>query len=428
MNQPSAPSLSPIRAVLDSGAAVVIKSSFATPAVTINAWCRAGVMHEPADVPGLAHFLAQTIDRGTERRAADVLADALDARGVSLSASINRHVLTLSCTCLAEDFDEVLDIVVDVLRRPTFPDDEVARRRAEIVTALGQDADNPAAQAVEGVLELLYGSRHPYGRRPKGSVESIERISRDALVAFHREHVTPDGLSLVIVGDVDSSRAADEAARLLDNWQAAAPALGNLPSAPASSGRRQVVRPMMNKSQADIACGFTTVPRSDPRFYAFDVMNTILGQYGLGGRLGDNIRERQGMAYYVFSTFDPALVEAPLFVRAGVEGANVERTIAAIDEEITALARDGVTEVELTDTRQFLVGSLPRLLETNAGIATFLQTSQFFGLGLDHDRRLPALLQAVTREHVHEAARHLSPDRAAIVVAGPYREGGGSGT
>lgn len=416
--------LSPTRHVLANGAVVLVKQSMAVPAVTINASCHAGIVHEPAESPGLAHFLAQTIDRGTERRTPDDLADALDGRGVALATSVNRHALTLSCSCLTEDFDAILDIVVDVLRRPSFVEDEVTRKRAEIATALGQDADNPAVQAVEGLFELLYGAGHPYGRRSKGSVDDIERISRDRLVAFRRERIAPSALSLAIIGDVDPARAIDAAVRRLEDWQVSRPQAPPLPPAAPAPGRRRVVRPMMNKSQADLAYGFTTVTRSDPAYYAFWVMNTILGQYGLGGRLGDNIRERQGMAYYVFSSFDAALVAAPLFVRAGVDAGNVDRTIAAIDEEIMLLARDGVTDAELADTKQYLKGSMPRHLETNAGIATFLQSAEFFGLGIDHDARLPSLIDAVTRDDVHEAAQVLSPDRAAVVVAGPYREGG----
>ena len=135
---------------------------------------------------------------------------------------------------------------------------------------------------------------------------------------------------------------------------------------------------MADKAQADIAYGFNTVVASDPAYYALSVMNNILGQYALGGRLGDNIRERQGMAYYVFSAFEPNLGEGPLVIRAGVNPANVDRTIAAIDEEVRRMAADGVTAEELAASKKYLVGSMPRMLETNAG-----------------DRDVPAVVRAV---------------------------------
>jgi zinc protease len=178
---------------------------------------------------------------------------------------------------------------------------------------------------------------------------------------------------------------------------------------------------MMNKAQADIAYGFSTILRADPRYYAYWLMNNVLGQYSLGGRLGDSIREKQGMAYYAFSSLDANVVRGPLLIRAGVNPSNVERAVASIDGELVKMAAEGPTDREIQESMQYLIGSLPRNLETNAGIATFLQTAEFFGLGLDYDVRLPGLLQAVTRDEVHAAARDtLDPGRAAVAVAGPY--------
>jgi zinc protease len=150
-------------------------------------------------------------------------------------------------------------------------------------------------------------------------------------------------------------------------------------------------------------------------------MNNILGQYALGGRLGDSIRERQGMAYYCFSSLDANKVPGPLTIRAGVDPANVDRAVASIDAEIDRMAADGPTEKELRESKQFLIGSMPRTLETNAGIAIFLQTVEYFGLGLDYDLRLPEIVDGVTLEAVHEAARNvLASSRACVVIAGPY--------
>jgi zinc protease len=194
-----------------------------------------------------------------------------------------------------------------------------------------------------------------------------------------------------------------------------------LPEPAPRNGRIVRVLPMMNKSQADITYGFAAVRRNDPAYYAHWLMNNILGQYSLGGRLGDSIRERQGMAYYVFSSMDANVIRGPLTIRAGVSADNVERAIASIDQEMSSLATSGPTERELRESKQYLIGSMPRNLETNLGIATFLQTVEFFGLGLDYDLRVPALLEAVTAEDVHDAARGvLDPSRAVVVVAGPY--------
>jgi zinc protease len=177
---------------------------------------------------------------------------------------------------------------------------------------------------------------------------------------------------------------------------------------------------MAGKPQSDIAYGFATISRFDPRFYAYWMMNNILGQFGLGGRLADNIRERQGMAYYAFSSFDPAFGEAPLVVRAGVDPRNVRRALDAIDMEVRHLGEAGPTGTEVEETRGYLIGSIPRQLETNDSIASFLQQCEQFGLGLDFDRRLPDLLRRVTIDEVRSAAAEvLSPEHAAVAVAGP---------
>lgn len=416
--------LAPTREVLPNGAVVIVKDARTTPAVTINATVQAGSVFEPPDRAGLAYFLSRVLDRGTAQRSADEIAEELDSRGVSLNVTVTRHAMTLVCNCLAEDFDPILALIADLVCGATCPEEEVRGRRGEIVTAIRQDEDNPSVRAMDGVMELLYGGGHAYARRPKGTLESVERIGRDELRRFHAARVAPRALSLAIVGDVRTSAAIAAAGLAFGDWAHEAAPADPLPDAPPASGRRRRVLPMMNKAQADIAYGFTTITRLDPAYYAFWVMNNVLGQYGLGGRLGDSIREKQGMAYYVFSSFDANVVPGPLVVRAGVSPANVDRTIASIDAEVARLAADGITEQELADTKRYLIGSLPRMLETNAGIASFLQTAQQFDLGLDYDLRLPDLLKAVTRDEVHAAARSaLDPGRAAIVVAGPYEEG-----
>ncbi len=395
-----------------------------TPAVTINASIQAGGVYEPPSHPGLAFFTGRLLDRGTLKRSATLIAEEMDDRGVSLRVSTARHTTTVSCTCLAEDFDEVLAIVLDTVQHPIFPEVEIAKRRAETVNSLRQDEDNPAVRATDALFELLYGADHPYGRKSKGTIASIEGIGRDHLRAFHASRFTPSRLSLAIVGDVDAGRAVDRAAIELDGWRGAVEAdEAVLPPVPPRKGRTVRRIEIAGKAQADVAYGFTAIKRLDPRYYAYWVMNNVLGQFGLGGRLADNIRERQGMAYYAYSALDPSIGEGPLFVRAGVDPGNVERTIEAIDHEVLMLGRDGPTPEELAQSKQYLIGSIPRMLETNAGIASFLQSEEQFGLGLDYDRRLPMHLAAVTLDEVAAAAAELlDPERAAIAVAGPPDE------
>jgi zinc protease len=417
------PGLSPLRTPLDNGAVVIVKETRKTPAVALQVAVRAGSIGDPADAPGATYLLSRVIDRGTTTRSADDIAQDLDSRGISLNITVNRHQLAALCTCLASDFEDVLALIGDLLMAPTFPEAELATRKGEVITAIRQDEDNPAVRAVEALMAALYGPTHPYGRPQKGTTAAVESISRERLSRLHASRFAPSELTAVIVGDVDAARAVAVAQRVFEPWQTPPPTPVAVPSPSPATARRRIVLPMMNKAQADIAYGFTSIGRNDPSYYAFWLMNNALGQYALGGRLGDNIRERQGMAYYVSSILDANVVPGPLMIRAGVSPANVDRAVAAIDHELSSVRENGLTLKELNESRQYLIGAMPRALETNAGIANFLQTAEFFGLGLDYDRRLPGLLHAVTLDLANAAAqRVLDPDRATITIAGPYQE------
>ena len=418
---PQRSGLAPTRTVLPNGSRVIVKQARTAPAVTIHASVRAGAVFDPQDGVGLAHFVSRTIDRGTERRSADDIAEELDGRGVTLTVSPTRHSINAVCTCLAEDFEAVLSLLGEILMQPAFSPAEVEMRRGEIVTLIRQDEDNPAAVAGDALMRLLYAEPHPYGRRIRGVIDAVEQLTPDRLRQFHARHFQPAALSLVVVGDVEPRLASDAAARVFSGWRNSGGDADSLPPVVAAAARQVRVIPMMNKAQADIAYGFTSIARNDPTYYAYWLMNNILGQYSLGGRLGDSIREKQGMAYYVFSSLDASLIPGPLSVRAGVNPANVERTVASIDGELARLGADGPTEQEVRESKQYLIGSLPRQLETNAGIAAFLQSVEFFGLGLDYDERVAGLLEAATAADVHRAARStLDPARATVAVAGPY--------
>jgi zinc protease len=413
--------LNPVRQVLDNGAVVIAEENHTTPAVTLLAVIRAGGCDDPEGKDGTAALLARVLDRGTLSRSANVIADDLDGRGASLSVSAGRHQIGVAAACLVEDFGPVLAIAADVLRSPALPEPDIATRRAEILTSIRQEDDDPASVATNRFMEQLYG-RHPYARRVRGTAETVAAIERTDLRAFHERWFRPAALTVVVVGSLPAATLVNHVATAFGDWAGDGPRrVLEVADADPPAGRTLDRIGMPDKAQADVAYGFVGVRRLDPRYMAASVMNNALGQYALGGRLGDSIRERQGMAYYCFSSLDANVVRGPLTIRAGVNPANVDRAIASIDEEIARMAADGPTDKEVGESKQYLIGSMPRMLETNQGIANFLQTAEFFKLGLDYDLRLPGLLQAVNRDAVHEAARRvLDPSRAAVVIAGPY--------
>jgi zinc protease len=416
------------RRTLESGTAIVARRNTMTPAVTFMLAFDAGSAFDPPGLPGLAALTARMIDRGTGEMRAEDLAEAIEGRGASVDVTSNRQCLAFTATCLVDDFDPMLALVARMARLPAFPVDQLELRRHETLTRIAQDAENTSALANARFFERLYGAAHPYAHPPRGTADSIARVSRADLEGFHRARVRPSRLAVAVVGDLDAEQACDRVESALGAWHPVGDGepepLANRAREPLPAPAPPAVRDLSmitvpGKSQTDIAYGFLGPGRLDPGFYAFWVMNTILGQYGMGGRLGENIRERQGMAYYAYSSYDAHRVPGPLLVRAGVDPGNVERAVAAIDLEVARIASDGVTGEERANAVRYLSGSIPRMLETNAGVAQFLITVEQFGLGDDFDRRLPALLAAVTRDDASAAAAALDPGRAVIAIAGP---------
>ena len=384
----------------------------------------AGSGHDPAERLGLAHFVSKVIDRGTEGRTADQIAEALDGRGVTLNSSVGRHLLTLGCTCLAEDFDAVLALVADVVRHPTFPAADVETRRGEIVTAIRQDEDSPATVAVEGLMGLLYPDGHPYGRRTKGSVASVESITRADLVAYHRAQFFPAGLMVVIVGDVAavSGRSRPRSARFGDWRVPASPplALPPLSSSGASAAARDpddeqgAGRRRIRLHDDHAARSATITPFADEQ-RARPVRDRRPARRQHPRAAGDGLLRVQQLRRATSA-------KGRSSIRAGVSPANVDRAIASIDEEVRAIVRDGVTAngagrvaavpdrldaADARDQRRHRAFPADRPSSSASGSTTTCA--------------LPALLDARdARRGARGRAAGARPGRASIVIAGPY--------
>lgn len=412
--------VAPARERLDTGMVVIVQRTDITPAATIHLALPAGGAAEPETLPGIASLTARLLDRGTTSRSAQRIDEELDERGVALRCSASRHSLSMTATCLAEDVPGVLDLLADVAIRPAFPAVQVERRRKEAITRLRQDQDNPFFRSIDALAAALYGWSHPYGRPFKGTVASVERISRDDLVAFHARTFQPQAATLAIVGDVEPGAAIGWAEAVFSDWRRGEPGAFVVPPPPPAGARRVLREEVPGKSQADIAYGFTAISRLDPRYHAYWLMNNILGEFGLGGRLAANIRERQGMAYYAFSSLESSIGVGPLAIRVGVDPADVPRALDAIDNEVLLLAALGPTPDEVDESRHYLINSIPRMFETNQSTAAFFQMVERFGLGLDYAARLPGLLGLVHTEGVAAAAAEvLRPQAATAVIAGP---------
>jgi zinc protease len=406
------------RTVLPNGLVCLAKSMPASGAAAVYGYVKAGAMFD-GDRPGLARFVGSTLLRGTQRRTGPQIAEELDAIGASLSVSPGIEVTAVAGQSLADDLQVLLGTAAEVLAEPAFPASDVEKVRGELLTTIRVNGLDTRHVAERAFRRLAYPADHPHGRSPDGEEAVVASLEPEALKAFHAEHYRPGAAIIAVVGDVDPARATDLVAAAFDAWtpgEAWRPP--SFPEPSAVGGRRARVA-VPGKSQCDLVLGIPGIRRADPSYYAVMMANLFLGQLGMMGRIGQNVRERQGMAYYAFSDLRAGLLPGPWWVRAGVNPANVERALAAIVHEIRELQAFGPSPDELSDARTHLVGSLAVRLETTGGVAQVLADMELFGLGLDYLERYPAIICGVDRDAIVEAIRRFPADAYTLAVAGP---------
>ncbi len=373
---------------------------------------------------GLPAFVGRMLNRGTAERAFDAFNEAVDRLGAMIAVDADRDDVAVSLHCLREDLDAVFGLAAEIITRPSFPEEEMERVRQQTLTGIREQESDTRATAGRALRELLYPEGHPYRLRVTGEVETVSAFTRDDLVSYHARFFGPAVTTVALVGavaDLDETRALVE--RHLGGWHNDVPTSATAPPAvsPEQSARRSL--PVPGKSQTDLAVAYPTIPRGHADYYALNVANVILGQLGLMGRLGADVRDQQGLAYYVYSRLNAGLSGSTWQASAGVDPANVERALGAIAEQVSRLCAEPVTDDELADAKSFLTGSLPIGLESPGGVVQLLLSIERYGLGLDYLDRYPAIITALTADDLLAAARrHLDPTRFLVGTAGPEME------
>jgi zinc protease len=404
---------------LPNGIVVLVYENDSSPSVAISGYLWAGALDEPAELAGLASFTAECLSHGAGRRTMAELYDEVESIGASFGVEGERHLTGFGAKCLAEDTRFMLGILSDVLRRPTFSAAEIERVRGEFLTSLEIRAHDTRAMADLTFRELAYGE-HPYGRSVDGTIATIQRIRRRDLQRFHREHFGPQGLTLSFAGALRAADALLWAGEAFGDWQAARGKRPPLPPAPPVDGIRSRHAPIPGKAQTDIVLGVPGPPRAEPDFLAARLANSVLGVFGMMGRLGNSVRDEQGLAYYSYSRVDGGLGPGPWAVIAGVDPANVERAVASIRAEIARLVEEPIPAEELDENKAYMTGSLPLALETNDSLARVITDIELYGLGRDYLERFAGLIGALTPEDLQAAARrYLDPERYVLATAGP---------
>ena len=408
------------REELPNGITVLARSNFNSPSVVINGYIAVGSLFDPDEKMGLASFGAAALMRGTQRYDFQSLYDALESVGASMGFNGGTHTTGFSGKSLVEDLDLLLAILADSLCRPTFPQEQVERLRSQILTGLAIRAQDTGEMASLAFDKTVYAN-HPYSRPEDGYPETVQAISQADLVDFQRRHYGPRGMAISVVGAVDPQRAVEKIAQAMGEWenprQPDPPVLPTLSRLDQTKIERVTIK---GKSQADIIMGTAGPERSSPDYLPASLGNSILGQFGMMGRIGEVVRQQAGLAYYAYSSLGGGLGPGPWSVQAGVDPANVASAIDLISLEIARLVSQPVSFEELADSQANFIGRLPLTLESNSGVAGAILSLERYNLGLDYYRRFPELVQAVSVEGVLDTVRrYLDPERLGVAVAGP---------
>lgn len=408
------------RSVLPNGITLLVRSNFNSPSVTFTGYISTGSLFDSDEKLGLADFATSSLLRGTQTRSFEQIYDALESVGAHLGFAAGTHSSGFSGRALVEDLPLLFDLLADGLRNPLYPADEIERLRAQILTGLALRAQDTGDMASMIFDKMIFGA-HPYARPDDGYPETVRNIHREDLADYHERCFGPRGMTIAVVGAAEAQAVSDQLSRVLGDWQnQRQPEVPALPQvAPLTESVRQHV-PLQGKSQTDLMVGTLGPLRRDPEFTAALLGNSILGQFGMMGRIGNVVREQSGLAYYASSSLSAGIGPGTWEVGAGVNPLNVEKALELIVEQIRIFVEQGVKPEELQDSQDNFVGRLPLSLESNSGVANALINIERHGLGLDYYRHYEEMVRAVTPEMVQAAARkYLNPAALAIATSGP---------
>ncbi len=406
---------------LENGITVLAYENYAAQSVVIAGQLAAGSLYQTPDKAGLASITAGALMRGTQNRDFDAIHTALEDIGADVDIGAGIHSTGFSGKSLAEDLPMLIDILADALRYPAFPAAQVERLRGEILTGLQYRQHDTRYRANRAFRENLYPAFHPYHYSTRGSIETVQTLGLDDIRAFHARHYGPEGMIIVVVGAVPAARAVEIVQEKLGEWRnPQQPAKPTLPDLTPADEIQRVSITVPGKSQSDIVMGVAGPPRLANDYRAATLANSVLGQFGMMGRIGDVVREEMGLAYYAYSSLEGGHGPGSWSVSAGVNPANVSQAIEAITGEVRKIISEPVTDEELDDNKSYFTGHLPLQLESNEGIAGSLLSMAAYDLPLDHLMTVRDKINALTQDDLLAASQHyLNPEAFVVAVAGP---------
>ncbi len=402
-----------------NGTTLLAYPNLTSPAVYFTGYMQPGAIEDADELHGLVSFTTDMLMTGTKHLNFQRLHDKIESIGASLSIGTGHLSTTFVGQCLREDLETVWNLLVEIVQQPAFAEKQFKRVRNQILTGIAIQNQDTATMASQAFNRAIYGS-HPYAHPDIGYAQSFSGLRLEQLESFHANHYGPKGLVLAVCGGIAPEMARDIFARTLGAWQnKTQTSPKTLPpfTPPASSIRSHTT--LEEKKQSDLIIG-VPAPKTVSRDYQVcSLGNTILGRYGMMGRIGKVVREKAGLSYEVSSHLGAGIGPTAWKIVAGVNPENLEKAISLLRQEILRFYTEPVTPQELQDVKTQALGRLPLSLETNAGIASILVSIERYGYGLDYLRQLPALIESITAEEILAAAqRYWDLDKLVIASAG----------
>jgi zinc protease len=414
--------VAPAQATLANGIKVLMVENPCIPAISMNLTVLTGARDDPQGRAGTALMVSRLLEEGTATRTSLEIADAIESVGGAIETDCTYDRLSIFLDVLSRDIDLGLELVADMIQNPTFLADSIENERDRTLAEIRSAMDRPQVVAGLAFNELVYGD-HALHRPVHGYPETIARIQREDLVAFHERYVSPENALLAVAGSFALDEMRDRLEAAFGPWKP-----GGDPALPAASGpvasrgiRSRRIE--FESHQAHVYLGHLGVRRTHPDFYALQVMDAILGgSAGLTARIPRKLRDEQGLAYTTFSSItNSAGLDPGKFVAyMGTAPENVSRAVEGFIREIELVRDEGVSLQELEDARAYLTGSFVFGFETNAQLTRFLISAHLFDLGFDYIDKYPGYIEKVSAAEIRRVARaHLSTEHCVLVVAGP---------
>lgn len=403
---------------LANGLDVLLVERRELPVVDVQLVIRAGAYGDTAAHAGRAWMTAELLDQGTDGRTATQIADEAELLGASLQTRGSWDFCTTALHVLTHRLGPALELLADVMLRPTFPEAELERRRELRLAAIMQDASEPRVLAANALADALYGADHPFGRPIGGLSETVRSLSRAGLVDFYSRRFAPENAYLIAVGDVDAEQLLPLIDGAFAGWsrRTAIPATDHK-MVPRNGVTVHIVdRP--GAPQSEVRVGRRGPPRLVDGHSALVVANSVLGG-AFSSRLNMLLREEKAYTYGVSSNFAFRAGGGPFIASTAVFTGATADTVDTIVREMGRLGEQPVPADELERARNYLVLGLPRTFETTGDIAEHVSEVALHGLGDDYYDEYAGRMRAVTAEDVKAAAaRWLAPDDLVVVVVG----------